>query len=228
MGNYTHFFRGQGLHLAGLASLITAAAAAAALPGFSEGELLGLSTRTWYWLAVGEAVAHQVYVWLCWRLELGSQKITRTFGPKGFLLYQVGFAVLIVARPVLVVALASSNTGTLTVDPLLARTLALVAIIPVVYLGYSVGRYFGVARAFGADHFDPAYRSMPMVREGIFRFSSNSMYVFGFLLLWAAGLWFRSVAALAFAAFSHAYIWVHYLATEKPDMQAIYGSPPAR
>jgi protein-S-isoprenylcysteine O-methyltransferase Ste14 len=219
----SRFFQGQVLHLFALALLIAAAAASTALPGFSEGELFGLSTRAWFWLAVWEAVAHQVYAWFCWRLELGSQALTRTFGPRGFVLYQVGFSVLIVARPLLVLALAVSNADTLALDPVLARTLTVLALIPSAYLGYSVARYFGFARAYGADHFDPSYRSQPIVRRGIFRFSSNAMYVFGFLLLWAPGLWFGSVAALVCAAFGHAYIWVHYWGTELPDMRVIYG-----
>ncbi len=36
---------------------------------------------------------------------------------------------------------------------------------------------------------------------------------------------FNSAAALTVAAFSHAYIWVHYFATEKPDMDFLYGRP---
>jgi hypothetical protein len=35
---------------------------------------------------------------------------------------------------------------------------------------------------------------------------------------------FNSSAALAVAAFSHAYIWVHFYATEKPDMDFLYSS----
>jgi len=222
----SRFFHGQALHLVGLALLVAAAAAASGLPGFSDGALLGLPTAAWFWLAVGEAVLHQVYVWICWRLELGTQRITGTLGARGFVLYAAGFTLLIVARPLLAVALAMSNAGTLPLDPVLSRALAVAALVPVAYLGYSVGRYFGFQRAYGADHFDPAYRSLPIVREGIFRFSSNSMYVFGFLLLWAPALWFGSTAALVFAAFSHAYIWVHYFATERPDMRVIY--EPAR
>jgi len=223
------FFRGQALHLAGLALLLASVEAARSLPGFSEGELFGVSTAGWFRLAVGEAVLHQVYVWICWRLELGTQAITRAFGARAFGLYAAGFTLLIVARPLLAVALAVANAGTLPLRPPLCRALALVALIPVVYLGYSVGRYFGFSRAYGADHFDPVYRSAPIVREGIFRFTSNAMYAFGFLLLWAPALWLRSTAGLVFAAFSHAYIWVHYFATERPDMRVIYGParPPA-
>ena len=48
------------------------------------------------------------------------------------------------------------------------------------------------------------------------------MYTFGFLLIWIPGLWFASTAALFAAMFNHLYIWVHYFATERPDMQRIY------
>ena len=61
------------------------------------------------------------------------------------------------------------------------------------------------------------------MRNGIFRLTRNGMYVYGFLLLWASALWFASLAALAVALFNHLYIWVHYFATERPDMVRIYG-----
>jgi protein-S-isoprenylcysteine O-methyltransferase Ste14 len=99
--------------------------------------------------------------------------------------------------------------------------------VPVLYLLYSVGRYFTFERAFGADHFDPAVRMLPLVRAGIFRFTPNAMYVFGFLLLWIPALWWGSAAGLAAAIFNHAYIWVHYVATERPDLRRLYGPPDA-
>ena len=48
------------------------------------------------------------------------------------------------------------------------------------------------------------------------------MYVYAFLLFWAIAVGFNSSAALAVAAFSHAYIWVHFYATEKPDMDYLF------
>lgn len=33
----------------------------------------------------------------------------------------------------------------------------------------------------------------------------------------------RGTAGLAIALFNHHYIWVHYFATERPDMEEIYG-----
>ena len=62
-----------------------------------------------------------------------------------------------------------------------------------------------------------------MIKEGIFRYTSNGMYVFGFLLLWVPALWYASAAGICAALFNHLYIWVHYYTTEKPDMRRIYG-----
>lgn len=220
-------FEGQLAHLVWVVVLVGAVyGAAELLPGFKTGAFLGVSTTTWAVLAVGNAIAHQVYVWLCWRLELDGQRLTRAFDERAFSLYQAGFAVLILLRPLLAFALAWSNRGTLTMfamAPWLGYAIALVLLVPGVYLIYSVRRYFGFARAFGIDHFDAAYRDVDLVRGGIFKWSPNAMYVFGFAILWVPAFLFQSVAALVLAAFSHAYIWVHYYCTEKPDMRRIYG-----
>jgi protein-S-isoprenylcysteine O-methyltransferase Ste14 len=96
--------------------------------------------------------------------------------------------------------------------------------LPAAYTLYSVVRYFGMARAAGIDHFYESYRSKPLVKEGIFKYTSNSMYSFAFLTFWAIAIAGASWAALVVAAFSHAYIWVHYFCTERPDMKAIYDS----
>jgi hypothetical protein len=107
--------------------------------------------------------------------------------------------------------------------PLLPRVIltGLLTLIGI-YAMYSVKQYFGMMRAAGADHFDPRYRDMPMVREGIFRFTSNGMYLYAFFLFWAIAVGFDSKATLLVAAFSHFYIWVHFFATEKPDMEFLY------
>ncbi|MGI9343764.1 MAG: methyltransferase [Gammaproteobacteria bacterium] len=218
-----HIFVGQSAHAVLLLALGVCVMLAARLPGFFDGEFAGVSTQTWFVLVVANAVVHQLYVWACWRLELHAGLLTRLMGGAAFPAYAAGFTVLIVARPVLATLLSLANAGTLPINPDLARLLAAVLFIPFAYTAYSINRYFGFARAFGIDHFDPAWRDKPLVRAGIFRFSSNAMYVFGFLVLWIPALYFRSTAAIVAAAFSHAYIWVHYLTTEKPDMNFIYG-----
>jgi len=200
---------------------------ARACPCFHRGDLWGIGTWTWFWIAVEIPIAHQVYVWFFWRTELHHGLITRIFGDLGFPIYAAGFSVLFVGRFVAVVALAISSHDTLPLSPALLkllRPLAILLLIPTLYLIYSVMRFFGLRRAYGADHFDESYRSQSFVRQGIFRITSNAMYVFGFLVLWIPGLWFASRPAIVAAVFSHLYIWIHYFTTEKPDMARIYGS----
>jgi len=193
------------------------------LPGFWTGEACGISTRAWFYLALGNAVTHQVYVWFCWRTQLHADLLSRCLGKAAFPVYAGVFSVLIILRPVLITFLSMSNRNTLPLKPLAASATAAIMAVPLVYLAYSVIRYFGFKRAFGIDHFDRSYRFSDLVREGIFQFSPNSMYVIGFLALWIPAVLFSSVAALGIALFSHLYIWVHYFTIEKPDMESIYG-----
>lgn len=217
------FFEGQLIHLIGLLILLPAVYLASDLAGFMQGRFLGISTGIWVVLAIADAVIHQSYVWICWRAQLHDQTLSRWFGEPAFVLYAVVFSVLILLRPILLLALGWANRGTLNIDPVLGYGVAIALVIPVSYLMYSVAHYFSFRRAFGIDHFDPSYRNAPLIRQGIFRWTSNAMYVFGISALWIPGFLFQSVAALVVAAFSHAYIWVHYFATEKPDMARIYG-----
>jgi protein-S-isoprenylcysteine O-methyltransferase Ste14 len=216
-------FEKQWLHACLLAVLLFALAWSAQAEPLRRGELWGISTLGWLWIAVGLAVAHQIYVWFCWRTQLHRALLTRAFGASAFPLYAAGFATLGIARVAAVFVLALANRDTLAGDITVLRILAVVALLPALYLFYSVKRYFTFTRALGVDHFDPAYRSAPLVRQGIFRFTRNGMYVFGFLLFWVPGLWFASAAALCAALFNHAYIWIHYYSTELPDMRRIYG-----
>jgi protein-S-isoprenylcysteine O-methyltransferase Ste14 len=104
------------------------------------------------------------------------------FGSRGFDVYAVGFSILGITRVVAVFILAISNRDTLHVDLKVLRVIAVIAARLAAYLFYSVKRYFGFKRAFGIAHFDKSYRSLPFVGKGIFRFTRNGMYVFGFCL----------------------------------------------
>jgi hypothetical protein len=188
------------------------------------GQLGGISTRTWLWLAVAVPVLHQIVVALLWRAELYHRKMTEWFGDKAFSAFKIIFTILFIGRPISLILLGISNAGTLRLNPLLAYALALLLFLPFVYTMYSVFHYFGIDRAYGIDHFDPSYRNRPFVRQGMFKYTDNAMYKFGFLILWAIALVFRSQAALVVAAFSHLYIWVHFYFTELPDIRYIYGT----
>lgn len=216
-------FKGQGLHYVFLAVLL-AGVVAVANADVLAGQFLGLPTAAWLVSAIAVPILHQIYVWLVWRSELYYARISRTFGQRaGFRSYAVGFAILFVFRLLTIIALALANRNSLNLHPALARVLALGLLLLTLYSFYSVVRYFGVERAFGIDHFDARYRSVSFVKEGIFRFTDNGMYVFGFLALWLPGLLWLSQAALLAALFNHLYIWVHYYCTELPDIRQIYG-----
>ena len=175
-----------------------------------------------FWIAVSFPIVHQVFVWLAWRLELRSAETSKIIGFQGYL---VVFFLLFGGRFVSLFALAWADRGSLHLGAFPRISITGISTFLGIYAMYSVLRYFGLKRAAGADHFDPQYRDMPFVRQGIFRFTSNGMYLYAFLLFWAIAIGFNSSAALAVAAFSHAYIWVHFYSTEKPDMDFIYSSP---
>jgi hypothetical protein len=222
--NRDSIYEKQGLHLLLLVPLLLAVGWISRCEGFLDGSWLGVSTATWFWLSILFPVVHQVWVWVCWRMELHRQWLSRSLGPWGFRVYGAGFALLAFARLYTLTATAVANEGSLDVDQGLLNALALVLAIPALYTFYSVGRYFSYRRALGIDHFDASYRTKPFVREGIFRFTRNGMYTFGLMIVWLPGLIWASKAALLSAAFSHLYIWVHYFCTELPDMRRIYGA----
>jgi hypothetical protein len=208
---------GQLLHIASLAILLTLTCAV--------WRFIGQPVTAAFWTAAAFPVVHQVYVWLAWRFELRSSATSKTIGFKSYL---VLFFLLFGGRFVSLLWLAWLDRGSLGL-PMLAQAI-LTAILTIIglYALYSVKRYFGMVRAAGADHFEPRYRKMPLVRGGIFRFTSNGMYLYAFLLFWAVAVGFDSTATLVVAAFSHLSIWVHFFATEKPDMAYLYSAENAR
>jgi hypothetical protein len=189
---------------------------------FFSGNFWDITTLTWLLLLVSNTIIHQVYVWFCWRTELHLGLLSKLFGKYSFLVYATLFFPLMILRLVLITLLAISNQHSISIPVSLTVILCTALTIPAVYLMYSVSRFFGFKRAAGIDHFDPSYKAMPFVREGLFRYTDNGMYIYGFLVLWIPGVLFSSVTALAAAIFSHLYIWVHYFCTEKPDIEIIY------
>ena len=172
-----------------------------------------------FWSAIAIPVAHQVFVWMAWRLELQSAAVSNTIGFRG---YVAIFSLLFSGRFVSLIALAWLDRGSLMLPVLLQAILTTLFGLVGFYAMYSIKLYFGFTRAAGADHFDSRYRNIPLVREGIFRFTKNGMYLYSFLLFWAIAIGFNSTAAMTVTAFTHAYIWVHFYSTEKPDMDFIY------
>jgi hypothetical protein len=217
----SYFFHRQAVHLFFLVVLVPIAVALAA-PALGDGAWLGVHDTTWFALCIAQAVLHQTYIWIAWRAQLGWRLFTRTFGRADFAAYNALFVPFILGRPLLLAAAAAANAGTLAMPRPLALGLALVLTAATLHTGWSVARYFGFARASGGDHFRREYRDMPLVLQGVFASTPNAMYTFGFLGLWAIALFWRSHAALVAALFEHAYIWVHYVCTEAPDMELLH------
>ncbi len=203
---------GQALHFVSLVVLLIVLSAL--------WSTLGRPFPTFFWTAAMVPIVHQLFVWVAWRLELRSSLISNQIGFNGYLAF---FFMLFCGRFVTLIVLAWLDRDTLNLHPNVQVFLATALAIPGLYAVYSVKRYFGLARAAGGDHFEARYRDMPLVNEGIFRFTNNGMYGFAFLVFSAIAVGFGSSAALVIAVFSHAYIWVHFYATEKPDMDFIYG-----
>ena len=220
-------FRYQIWHLVSLLILI-ALAQIFITKNYDEmhGSLWSISTKVWFWLAIAVPILHQVYVWLIWRLELHRNTFTSRYGiGASFKVYASGFSILFGSRLIFIIFLALSNQNTLIINPYFSYFLSAVITILVIYLFYSVKRYFTIERAFGIDHFDKNYNK-PYVKGGIFRFTNNGMYVYGLMILYLPGLLLFSKAALIVALFNHIYIWVHYYCTERPDMKVIYEKLP--
>ncbi len=218
-------FEKQGWHIF-LLVLLLIGVLALAQNDVLTGQLWGIRTQVWLWIAVAVPVAHQVIVGVIWRGQLYHNWMKKAFGEKGFLVYKIIFTIFFVARPISLILLAVSNRNTLLLNPILAYGLAFVLLIPAAYSMYSVIHYFGIDRAYGIDHFEPeTYRDKPFIKQGMYKYTDNVMYKFIFLILWVLALSFLSQAALLVAAFSHLYIWVHFYFTELPDIRYIYDEP---
>lgn len=218
----SYFFHRQLWHLLSLFVLVPATWLLART-FLDDVRWLGLTNTSWFWLSIGLAVVHQVVVWIVFRLQIGWATLTRIFGQADLIVWGFLFQVLLTGRIVAVIGLAQTTQNTLPVPRTLAMVVAFILLVPFVYLIWSVFRYFGLVRAMVGDHFRIKYRQMPLEDRGIFRYSSNAMYTFGFLVLWAIGLIHLSIPALLLAAFNHIFIWIHYYCTEKPDMKIIFG-----
>lgn len=216
-----HFLRGQVQHLAAL-SLLLLILWTFCSPYLGDGDLLGKADSFWFWLAVGLVVVQQLSGWIVFRGQLGWAFLSRWFGKADMLVWGIVFLPLLVARPLLLLALGLADRGSLALPCTISLPLGLILLVPSSYALASVVRYFGFARALGGDHSRSRYRRMALVKEGAYRWTDNAMYTLVFLALWSIALLTRSQSAFALALFQHAYVWVHYHCTEKPDMELMY------
>jgi hypothetical protein len=215
-------FAGQLQHWLLLTCLLPGAMCLAR-PALDDASWLGIADRTWFQAVLVLVIVHQVVVWLVFRLQLVYALFSRLFGKHDLLVWGILFYPMLLARPILTLALGIADLGSLGSYRGVQTVIGLALLVPAVYTLWSVVEYFGMTRALGGDHFRQHYRDMPLVRKGAFKYSQNAMYSFVFLVFWAIALLTHSRAALAAALFQHAYIWVHMYCTEAPDMRLIYG-----
>jgi hypothetical protein len=182
----------------------------------------GLSAAKWLLVSWVLAALHQGWVWFFWRLELYGGKIMGWFGPGGFLIYRIGFVLLALARILAIIMVALATAGTLAAPRWLSMGFIVITTPFILWGIYSVAAYFGVTRAFGADHFDEKYRGGALEKRGIFRYVPNTMYTVILLALYHPALLVNSRLGLVAALAHHLMVWTHYFCTEKPDMREIY------
>ena len=211
------FFKGQIWHLGGTIVLFYIGAQFVDLESNSN-TFIGISALNWFIIAMSIPLIHQTYVWICWRSELCWKSISSSIGFKGYLIV---FFILIISRFSAVV-LCFVDYGSLYTPGWFAWVLSIIVFIPGAYTMYSVKKYFGFMRAAGADHFDPKYRDMVFEKRGIFKWSSNAMYVFGLAVPFAFATAAGSQSMFIVAVYSYISIWLHYFFTEKEDFKIVY------
>ena len=184
--------------------------------------ILGLTAVNWIVLSWIFAGIFLFWIMMFWRLELYAGKIGKWFGSRGFLIFKTGFTILGMCRFLSLIPASMASSASLNI-PAAFRLGFIFGTVPFVLWGlYSVIFYFGINRAFGADHFFPEYKNKSLEKRGIYRFIPNSMYTVVLLLLYYPGFIFCSQAGLVAALLHHLFVWCHYFCTEKPDMKEIY------
>ena len=216
-----HFFVGQFQHILLLIPQVFGAIFLAQ-PSLDNFKWLGISETTWFYTSLIVVILHQVIGWFVFRSQSCFSLLTRIFGKYDLTVWGLIFMPFLLLRPLLTLGLGMADFGSINGFRALQIVIGLILMIPVIYTLWSVHRYFGNPRALDCDLFRQEYREMPFVRKGAFKYSSNAMYTFIFLIFWAIALFTGSYAALAIPLFQHAYIWVHWYCVEQPDMQVIY------
>jgi Phospholipid methyltransferase len=220
--SHKDIFKGQLLHI-GLIILMVLGASSLLMPSSSDRVFLGWNTQDWAICSITLAVVHQVIVAIVFRFELYKGLMTRVFQHRAMKVWALVFLPFLVARPITIIIVGWLDTNPITAFQGIERLVGILLILLAVVTMHSVIKYFTIRRALGADHFDNDIIAIPLVAEGMFKYTSNGMYGIVFLGFWGIALAFGSWNALVVAFFQHTYIWVHMYLTEQPDMDQIYG-----
>jgi hypothetical protein len=192
-----------------------------------SGLVWGWSGFTWVVFSWVLAALHQGWIWFFWRMELYKKAISGRFGDRGFAMFRVGFGMLILTRLFTVIPISMATPDSLSMPHWLSLGFIVITTPFIIWGMYCVVAYFGMTRAFGADHFFESYRGGTLERRGIFKYIPNSMYTVVLLALYHPGFLLNSRLGLITALAHHLFVWTHYFCTERPDMKEIY-SPQAK
>ncbi len=214
---------GQPQHL-GLIVLLWAGASGLMVPSDSLHRFLGFTAPQWATMSIALAVVHQVLVAGAFRTQLHHNLLSRLWGEDDIRIWTRIFLPLLIARPVSVILTGWADDVPIGLPRWIEIGVGVVLVGLAIYGMQSVLRHFTIRRAVGGDHFRDDIAALPLVVEGIFKYTQNAMYGVIFLGLWGIALLFGSWNALVLALFQHVYIWVHMYCTEKPDMAWIYGN----
>lgn len=214
---------GQFQHL-GLIILLTAGACSLMEPSPNGTRLLGLESWQWAVLSMWLAVIHQVIVAIIFRLQLHCNLVTRMHGENDIKTWTIIFLPFLAVRPFTVIMAGWADDVPIGLPWAVQWAVGTLLVAVSIVTMHSVLKHFTIRRAVGGDHFRDDIAAMPMVKEGVFKYTDNAMYGVVFLGLWGIALLFDSWNALVLALFQQTYIWVHMYCTEKPDMEWIYGN----
>lgn len=193
-------------------------------PSPSGTRFLGLEGWQWAVLSMWLAVIHQVIVAIIFRLQLHCNLVTRMHGENDIKTWTIIFLPFLAVRPITVIMAGWADDVPIGLPWGIEWVVGTLLVAAAIVTMHSVLKHFTIRRAVGGDHFRDEIAAMPMVKEGVFKYTDNAMYGVVFLGLWGIALLFDSWNALVLALFQQTYIWVHMYCTEKPDMEWIYGN----
>lgn len=214
-------FEGQVQHLA-IVAFMAMGACSALVRVADPSWVYVFNSMTWAKIAIGVAIVHQIMVAIVFRLQLHKNWMTNRFGERDMQVWAGLFLPFLIARPITILITGLSDTTPITGIRSAEIIIGVVLILGAVAGMHSVLKYFTIPRALGGDHFRDSYAKMPLVKEGIFKYTNNGMYGVVFFGLTGLALVLGSWNALIAALFQQAYIWVHMYCTEGPDMRRIY------
>jgi hypothetical protein len=149
--------------------------------------------------------------------------MTKWFGQRAFYVWKLFFVPLLVLRFVLVFIVGISNMGSFAgLDTTLGWITTLILVIPASHTLYSLYKYLTLDRAFGLDHFNPEIGKQGLVRDGMYKYTSNAIYIFIGLTLFIPTLIFASYGAFISGIFNYLSLWLIYFTLELPDIKRIY------